>query len=185
MEINQNKVVELIYTLEVDGAVADQTTEERPLDFIFGTGSLLPKFEENILNKVAGDEFDFQLTAEEGYGQRTDEAIVELPKNIFEIDGVIKEDLLVVGNVIPMMNNMGGVMPGKVVEVKDETVVMDFNHMMAGKDLHFTGKILTVREATEQELTEGLHGERAPQPEHECGSGCGESSCGGCCGGCH
>lgn len=182
MEINQNKVVELIYTLIVDGAVADQTTEERPLDFIFGTGSLLPKFEENILNKKAGDEFDFQLTAAEGYGEVNPEAIVELPKKIFEMDGAIREDLLIVGNIIPMMNNMGGVMPGKVTEVKDETVVMDFNHAMAGKDLHFTGKILTVREATEKELEEGLHGEKI---QHSCGSGCGESSCGGCCGGCH
>lgn len=182
MEINKNKVVELIYTLEVDGKVADQTTEERPLDFIFGTGSLLPKFEENILNLKAGDPFKFHLSAEEGYGQVNPEAVVELPKNIFEMDGKIREDLLVVGNTIPMMNSMGGVMPGKVVEVKEEVVVMDFNHAMAGQELDFSGKIISVREATEQEILEGLHGERK---QHSCDGGCSDDCCSSCGGGCH
>ncbi len=181
MEINQNKVVELIYTLEVDGKVEDQTTEERPLGFIFGTGSLLPKFEENVLNKKVGDEFAFVLTPEDGYGVASAENIVELPKNIFEHEGSIKEGLLEVGNVIPMMTQAGGVVPGKVQEVKEETVMMDFNHPMAGKTLNFSGKIITVREATEKELQEGLYGERAPKAD----AGCDPSACSSCGGGCH
>ncbi len=176
MEITNNKVVELIYTLEVEGNVADQTTEENPLDFIFGTGSLLPEFEKNILKKRVGDNFDFKLSAANGYGEYDPEAIIELPKHIFEVDGVVKEDLLVVGNTIPMMNNMGGIMPGVVMEVLPEAVVMNFNHALAGKELHFTGKILTIREATEQELKDGLHGERKA---HNCSEG-GCSSCSGC-----
>ncbi|MCK9626014.1 MAG: peptidylprolyl isomerase [Bacteroidales bacterium] len=174
MTINDNKVVSLIYKLETEGIVADQTTKENPLEFIFGMGYLLPKFEENIKDKKVGDTFDFQLSAQEGYGEKDSQAIVDLPKNIFEIEGKIKEDLLVVGNVIPMMNQMGGVIPGKVVSVGEETVKMDFNHEMAGKDLHFTGEIIAVREATEEELTNGIHGERA---EHNCSEeGC--STCG-------
>lgn len=175
MEINNNKVVELIYTLIVDGKEADKTTEEKPLDFIFGTGTLLPKFEENILNKKPGDTFEFVLSAEQGYGKPSTEMVVELPKNIFEVDGKLRDDLLFVGNIIPMMNNMGSVMQGKVVEVKDEFIIMDFNHPMAGKELNFSGKILTVREATEKELTEGLHSEKVA---HDCSGSC--SSCGGC-----
>jgi FKBP-type peptidyl-prolyl cis-trans isomerase SlyD len=175
MEINNNKVVELIYTLIVDGKEADKTTEEKPLDFIFGTGTLLPKFEENILSKNPGDPFEFILSAEEGYGMPNTEMVVELPKSVFEVDGQLREDLLFVGNIIPMMNNMGGVMHGKVAEVKDEFIIMDFNHPMSGKELHFSGKILNVREATEEELTNGLHGEKKAQ---ECSGSC--SSCGGC-----
>ncbi len=184
MRIEKNKVVELIYTLTVDGTVADSTTEERPLDFIFGTGMLLPKFEEYILNKEAGDDFKFTLSAAEGYGEPNPEMIIELPKNIFEVDGKIQEGLLTVGNVIPMMNQYGGVIPGKVLEVGEENIKMDFNHQMAGKVLNFEGKILTVREATETELKEGLHGEfkQAQGGECSCGSDC--SSCGGGCGGC-
>ncbi len=176
MKIDNNKVVELIYTLLVDGKEADKTTPEKPLDFIFGTGSLLPKFEEQISGLQADDKFDFVLSAKDGYGEYSLESIIELPKNIFEVDGTIREDLLVVGNTIPMMNNMGGVIPGKVKEVKPDTVIMDFNHQMAGKELCFSGKILSVREASEKELTEGLHGEKKA---HSCGEG-GCSSCSGC-----
>ena len=146
MKISEKKVVALTYTLTVDGQVADQTTEDRPLDFIFGMGYLLPKFEENIAGKEPGDTFEFTLTPSEGYGEHNPDMIVELPKHIFEVDGKIQEGLLTVGNMIPMMNQQGGVMHGKVHEVKDNSVMMNFNHPMAGKTLNFTGKILTVRD---------------------------------------
>ena len=184
MKIAKNSVVELIYTLTVDGQVADQTTKERPLDFIFGIGSLLPKFEEYILDKEPGDSFEFVLSPAEGYGEHNPASILELPKNIFEVYGQIQEGLLTVGNLIPMMNNQGGIIPGKVLEVKEDVVVMDFNHQMAGKELHFVGEILTVREATQEELTDGLHGEFKQQGGCSGCSGCGDGgsdcSCGGC-----
>nr|ANG65676.1 hypothetical protein [uncultured bacterium G1] len=175
MNIQDEKVVSLTYTLLVDGEVKDQANEENPLEFIFGLGYLLPKFEEYIKGKQVGDTFEFTLNAKEGYGEYDAQAVVELPKHIFEVDGKIQDQLLFVGNVIPMMNQAGGVIPGKVVEVGSDTVKMDFNHELAGKDLHFTGKVVGVRDATEKELTEGLHGERACS--HDCSSckgGCGE-----------
>ena len=175
MNIQDEKVVSLTYTLLVDGEVKDQANEENPLEFIFGLGYLLPKFEEYIKGKQVGDTFEFTLNAKEGYGEYDAQAVVELPKHIFEVDGKIQDQLLFVGNVIPMMNQAGGVIPGKVVEVGDDTVKMDFNHELAGKDLHFTGKVVGVRDATEKELTEGLHGERACT--HDC------SSCSGGCSG--
>lgn len=178
MTINDEKVVSLLYQLEVDGAIKDRCTEERPLEFIFGLGYLLPKFEANILGKGVGDPFDFTLSPEDGYGVYEKEAVIDLPVSIFEVDGKVQDELLKVGNTVPMMNQAGQVIPGKVLEVSDESVKMDFNHELAGKTLHFTGEILTVREATEKELTEGLHGERAAQ--QGCGGNC--SSCGG---GCH
>lgn len=173
MNIQDEKVVSLTYTLLVDGEVKDQANEENPLEFIFGLGYLLPKFEEYIKGKQVGDTFEFTLNAKEGYGEYDAQAVVELPKHIFEVDGKIQDQLLFVGNVIPMMNQAGGVIPGKVLEVGDAHVKMDFNHELAGKDLHFTGKVVGVRDATEKELTEGLHGERACS--HDC------SSCKGGC----
>lgn len=177
MKIDDNKVVSLIYRLEVDGEVKDQATRENPLDFIYGLGYLLPKFEEYIKDKEIGDKVEFTLSPAEGYGEIDPQAVVDLPKNIFEIDGQIQEGLLEVGRVIPMMNQMGGVIPGKVVEVGDDTVKMDFNHELAGAELHFFVEVVGIREATDKELTDGLHGERAA---HNCGGDC--SSCGG---GCH
>lgn len=176
MKIESKKVVSLTYTLVVDGAVKDQTTKERPLEFIFGMGYLLPKFEGNIEGKEVGDKFEFTLNPEEGYGVSDPTMIVDLPKNIFEIDGKIQEDLLVPGNTIPMMNQAGGVIPGRVVSVSTDSVRMDFNHELADKVLNFSGEIVAVRDATEKELEEGLHGER----KQNCGGNC--SSCGG---GCH
>lgn len=177
MKIGQNKVVEFCYELEVDGQVVDHTTKERPLDYIHGTGSLLPKLEAHIENMEPGSKFDVTLSPADGYGEVDPTRIIDLPKAAFEVNGEIREDLLVPGNTIPMMNSMGGVIPGIVLEVSEDSVKMDLNHQMAGKTLHFTGEILSVREATEKELTEGLHGEYV----HTCGGCHGQ---GGECGGC-
>ena len=182
MQISDKKVVNLIYELEVDGKIADSCDASRPLEFIFGMGYLLPKFEENIAGKSVGDKFDFRLTAAEGYGERDERAVIDLPKHIFMQGDRLAEELLFEGNVIPMMNADGGVMPGTVVKVGDQHVTMDFNHQMAGKDLHFTGEITLVREATEDELKNGLHGERKGGGGN-CGGGCGEGE-DGCCGKC-
>lgn len=179
MDINLNKVVSLSYTLEVDGDVVETVTGEKPMQFIFGTGYLLPKFEENILGKKVGDSFDFKLAATDAYGNENPDAIVELPKNLFEVEGKIEEGLLTVGNVLPMMDSEGNRLNGTVDEIKDEVVVMNFNHPLAGAELHFSGKVEEVREATETELTNGLFNEKA---QHSCGEEGGCSSCGG---GCH
>ena len=180
MKIGQNKVVEFAYELEVDGVIVDRTTVEKPLDYIHGTGSLLPKLEEHIEGMTAGDKFDVTLSPADGYGEVDPQRVIDLPKAAFEVNGEIREDLLVPGNTIPMMNSMGGVIPGVVIEVTEDSVKMDLNHRMAGKTLHFTGEIVSVREATEKELTEGLHGEYV----HTCGGCHGhEGGCGGCGGG--
>ena len=175
MIIENDKVVSLTYELEVEGAIRDKATKDNPLDFIFGQGYLLPVFEANVKGKKVGDTFEFTLSPEEGYGVYNAESVLELPKNIFEIDGKIQDGLLIAGNIIPMMTQDGRVLPGKVLEVSDEKVKMDFNHELAGKTLHFTGEVVGVREATEKELSEGLHGERAPK---SCSGNC--SDCGGC-----
>lgn len=194
MKIEKNKVVEFCYELEVDGQIVDHTTKEKPLDYIHGTNSLLAKLEEAVEGMEPGCKFDVTLSPEDGYGPVEEQRIIELPKEAFEVNGEIREDLLVVGNTIPMLNSMGGVVPGKVHAVSETTVTMDMNHPMAGKTLHFTGEILTVREATEKELTEGLHGELVQScgcgcSGHDCGGGCSDHECGegcsdhegGCC----
>ena len=177
MKIAQNSVVEFSYELTVDGQVVDQAPKERPLDYIHGTGGLLPKLEEHIEGMEPGAEFEITIEPADGYGEIDPQRVIDLPKSAFEINGEVREDLLIPGNIIPMLNSMGAVIPGKVVEVTEETVKMDLNHQMAGKTLNFKGEIISVREATEKELTEGLHGEFV----HSCG-------CGGCHGhegGCH
>ena len=182
MKISQNAVVEFSYELEVDGQIVDQAPKERPLDYIHGTGGLLPKLEEHIEGMEPGDKFEITISPADGYGEIDPQRIIDLPKSAFEVNGEIREDLLIPGNVITMLNGMGAVIPGKVLEVTEDTVKMDLNHQMAGKTLNFKGEVLTVRKATEKELTEGLHGEFV----HSCGcGGCHghDGNCGGCEGG--
>lgn len=187
MKIEKNRVVAVSYELEVEGKTADRAGSDSPLEYIHGTGMLLPKFESELEGKQEGDKFEFTLSPEEGYGNYDDAYLVDVPKSAFEIDGKVREDLLVTGYTIPMFNSEGQVVQGLVVEVGDDSVKMDFNHPMAGKTLHFTGKVEAVREASEKELREGLHGEYLPKEGCHCGKGgChGEGGChdgGECCG---
>jgi len=187
MKIEKDKVVVLTYTLVVDGQVADKATSDSPLDYIHGNHVLLPKFESELEGKGPGDCFSFTLSPEDGYGAYYDSKRFDIPKSSFEEGGKLREDLLVAGNFIPMFNSSGHVVHGRIVEVKEKSVTMDFNLPLAGKDLSFSGEILSVRDSTEKERLEGLHGEFLPPPEHHCchgkggchhGEGHGE---GGCC----
>ncbi len=182
MRVESNKMVAVDYTLTVDGAIVDQSQEGAPLQFIVGTGMLLPKFEEAIMEKEVGDKVSFTLEPKDGYGEPNPEAVVDLPKNIFEVDGVIAEDLLVVGKQIPMADAAGNRMFGVINAVGDETVTMDFNHPMAGATLNFEVEVKMVRDVTPEDLA---------APAGGCSCGCGDSDCdcecdsdcgeGGCC----
>ncbi len=176
MKIEKNKVVSLSYTLMVEGDIIETVKADNPLKFIFGTGYLLPKFEENVLNKVKGDTFDFKLSAKEGYGEINNDAVVELPKDLFMVDGKVEDGLLTVGNVLPMQDSDGNRLQGTIDEIKEDVVIMNFNHPLAGSELHFKGEVVEVRESTPEELVNGLYGEKA--------SSCSSGSCSGCSGGC-
>lgn len=178
MTIEKNKVVALSYELEVDGRTADKAGADAPLEYIHGTGMLLPKFEAAVHGKAAGEEFAFTLTPEEGYGTYNPNYLVRLPLKAFEVDGKVREELLVIGRTLPMLNSEGQVVQGTVAAVTEDSITMDFNHPMAGKILNFKGKVESVRDATEKELREGLHGEYLP-PEEGCGSCHGKGQ--GCC----
>lgn len=192
MTIEKNKVVSLSYQLEVGGQIADKADAGNPLEYIHGTGMLLPRFEEEVVGKNEGDSFEFVLSPEEGYGSYEEKYVLDIPMAAFEVDGEVKKDLLAEGRMLPMLNSEGQVVSGLIVKVGEESVTMDFNHPMAGKTLHFSGKVEAVRDATEKELLEGLHGEYLPHGcghcggECHCGDGeCGEGNCGGDGCGCH
>lgn len=163
MQVGKNKVVSLIYTLHVNdenGEIIQQVDEQRPFVHLFGAGTLLPAFEKNLEGLEPGDEFGFSLTAEEGYGNPNDQMILELEKKIFEVDGKVDDNLVKEGNTITMQDQNGNPLDGKVLAIKDESVIMDFNHPLAGENLYFKGKILDVRDASEEELSHGhVHGD--------------------------
>jgi FKBP-type peptidyl-prolyl cis-trans isomerase SlyD len=158
MKIEPQHVVSLTYNLYVDQDgtenLVEKTTEEQPLTFLFGAGQMLPRFEENLSTLSTGDAFDFRLPAADAYGEYDEEAVTNLPKEMF--DG---QDLPEIGSILPLQDNQGNRFQGQVVSVVEDAVIVDLNHPMAGQELHFTGNILNVRPATPEELSHGhAHG---------------------------
>ena len=188
MKIEKNKVVLVTYDLTVDGQLVDSANEEQPLDYIQGMHMLIPKFEEALEGLEEGALFAFTVQPEDGYGPYDEKRRFDLPKTAFTIKGELREDLMQVGRILPMVGSDGSVVNATVVEVKENGVTMDFNHPLAGKVLNFSGKVIAVRDATEKELKEGLHGEFLPPEEHHCCHGKGnchghhDHKDGECCG---
>lgn len=152
MKIENNKMVGVDYKLTVDGEIADQSRPGEPLEFIVGTGMLLPKFEAALMGKEVGEKISFTLSPKDGYGELIADAIVDLPKEIFMVEGKLADDILFVGSQVPMSDAEGNRMMGTIKQVDEQTVKMDFNHPMAGKTLDFDVEVVSVREVTPEDL---------------------------------
>jgi FKBP-type peptidyl-prolyl cis-trans isomerase SlyD len=162
MTVGNNKVVSMTYILKENNAKGDiiqQVKEDRPFVYLFGKGGLLPAFKKNLEGLKKGESFDFILEKEDAYGVPSSENILKLDKKVFEVDGKFDEEMIKVGEIIPMEDDKGNPLSGKILEIGDDYVVVDFNHPLAGMDLFFEGKILEVRDATPEELEHGhAHG---------------------------
>lgn len=160
MKIANHSVVTLNYHLnaglpEQPMQHVESTDPQQPFRFLSGAGGLIQGFEDNLMGLQAGDKFDFKLTPADAYGDMDTNAIVQLPIDIFKHDGVIDMEILKVNNVVPMRDNEGRTLNGKIVSFNDQTVTVDFNHPLAGHALHFAGEIVEVREATAEEISHG------------------------------
>jgi FKBP-type peptidyl-prolyl cis-trans isomerase SlyD len=153
MQVEENKIVILSYQLrenDPEGELLEEMSVHYPFKFFFGTGQLLPAFEEQLEGLKEGDPFEFTLIPEHAYGPTDPEGIIALPRNLFEeeeVNGPIEA-----GQYITLHDEEGYAHPGVVLSIGEEEVIVDFNHAMAGKTLHFKGVILKVREATVEEL---------------------------------
>ncbi|MCD7936682.1 MAG: peptidylprolyl isomerase [Tannerellaceae bacterium] len=180
MKITANKFVSVTYDLNVgegeERELMERATPEHPLTFIFGTGMMLPAFEEALKGLEVGDSFNFSLAPADAYGEYNEDYLMDLPKNIFEVEGKFDTEVIKEGNIVPMMDSNGNRLQGSVMEVKDDVVVMDFNHPLAGETLHFSGEVLDVHEPTAEEI--------AAMSSGGCGGGCGcdDADCGEGCG---
>ena len=157
MIIAKNTVVGVHYQLDVDGQKIDASGEQ-PLVYLHGHGMMIPGFEKQLVGLKAGDKYNFQVSPAEGYGEFNQNAIVELDKQIFLVDGTMSTEVFE-GAQLQLTNQDGQPMVGIVQKIGDDKVTMDFNHQLAGKELNFSGTIDSLREATEEEISHGhVHG---------------------------
>lgn len=180
MEQTPHKYITVAYELYADNEkgiheLIEKAPAEHPFQFISGMGVALEAFENNVASLAAGETFDFTLSVDEAYGPYVQEHVVSLDKEIFCIDGRFDKDTIYPGNVIPLVNGDGNRFQGLILEVKEDKVVVDLNHPLAGKDLHFKGNVILSREATEEEI-QGLINMMSGE-----GCGCGCDDCGGDC----
>ena len=165
MKIAPNTVVAVSYELSLlneDDAwqVVEVVPAEDPMHYIQGMSGLPESFENHLNGLAVGDTFDFNIKPEEGYGEYDPEAMAEIPLQVFEVDGKRQDDILQIGQMVPMTNEDGHRLMGQIVEINDEFVLMDFNHPLAGREMHFKGTVQKVRTATPEELDHGhVHGD--------------------------
>jgi FKBP-type peptidyl-prolyl cis-trans isomerase SlyD len=151
MQIAENHVVSMNYTLKDEkGNVLDTSEGKEPLDFLYGKGMIIPGLEKALEGKEKGASLKVTVEPEEGYGTYNEQAIGEVSKDNFQ-EGMEPK----VGMQVQAQDPNGNVQIFTITEIKDETVMLDGNHPLAGQTLYFDVDIADVREATAEEIEHG------------------------------
>ena len=122
-----------------DGAIFDSSTGREPLEFEVGVGMVIEGFDNGVLGMSVGDKRTVEIPAEQAYGPKNDDMVMEFPIDRFSTDMVP-----VVGMELNMSNNEGEQFPVVIIEVADEFVLLDANHPLAGKDLIFDLELVSI-----------------------------------------
>lgn len=149
--IDDNRVVSMHYRLSNGfGEEIDSSLGVLPLVYMHNTAVLLPSLERELTGHVAGDQLDVTIYPEDGYGYADEELLQEFPKEL------LNPSLeLVIGMRIEAKDKEGEAQLVTLREIRDDTVLLDANHPLAGQVLHFSLAIVAVRDPTEAELAEG------------------------------
>jgi FKBP-type peptidyl-prolyl cis-trans isomerase SlyD len=150
MKIDGDKEVTIMYQLFYDGPdgeLIEETEKDDPFVFVFKKDRMLDIFEDQLEGMQAGDKFSFGITSEDAYGPYIEKAVVEFSKETFRVDGIIDEEALEVDSFVPMEDEEGNAVEAMVLENNKDTVILDFNHPLAGEDLYFNGYVVAVKPA--------------------------------------
>ena len=150
LKVEEGQVVAMEYTLKVDGEVADTSEGREPLEYVHGAGNIIPGLEQELLGMEIGESKKVVVAAADAYGEEDEKAFMDVPRDQFP-----KEIPMEVGTELQVQNQAGQPMYARIVQVKDTSVRLDFNHPLAGKELHFSVKVVGVRDATQEEQEHG------------------------------
>jgi FKBP-type peptidyl-prolyl cis-trans isomerase SlyD len=200
MDKAPNKFMSVIYQLytvaDGESTLQEQTSTERPFEFITGFGIALDAFEQEVMKLEKGSTFDFTLEPAQAFGEYVQEGVHKLGREVFSINGHFDHENIYEGAVITLTDTEDHQFMAKVVKIEEDGVTVDTNHPLAGKTLNFTGLVRENRDATEEEINhtikmltggcsgcghhhgDGCEGCGDHEHHHEDGCGCG-------CGHCH
>ena len=150
LKVRDNLVISMDYTLTVEDEIIDSSEDQEPLDFLQGHGNIIPGLERELYGMAIGESKSVVVSPADGYGEYSDEAFIDVPREQFP-----KEMKLKVGDEIQVTDEDGQIAIARVESLKEQTVRLDFNHPLAGKELHFDVTIVSLREASEEEMEHG------------------------------
>ncbi|MSP61000.1 MAG: peptidylprolyl isomerase [Myxococcales bacterium] len=149
--IGPRKIVKLDYTLrDGDGEILDTSEGGEPLSYLHGGGQIVAGLESALLGLDVGAEKEVVVAPEDGYGMPDPNGVFTVPRSAFPPDLSLTE-----GDAFMGENDDGSPVPVRVIEVRDDAVLVDANHPLAGVTLHFHVTVIEVRDATLEELTHG------------------------------
>jgi len=148
--VQDGQVVSMEYTLRVDGEVLDSSDDAGPLQFLAGHDNIVPGLEREMIGMKIGESKDVVVTPEDGYGEFDEEAFMDVPRSEFPSDMEIEE-----GVELNVTDEDGQNQYARVESVTDDKVKLDFNHPLAGAELHFNVKVVALRDPTEEEMDHG------------------------------
>ena len=161
MQISENTVASIDYKLtDADGQVLDTSEGREPLTYLHGAGNLIPGLESALEGNAPGDTVSVTIDPAEGYGERDENLIQQVPKAAFE--GV---DQVEAGMRFQATDEQGQGRIVTVTDVADDQVTVDANHPLAGQALNFEVNVVEVREASEEEIEHG-HAHTGEEEEH-------------------
>jgi len=167
MAIQNNQIVSIEYEVRDGDKIVDSNVGGDALVFMFGKGQIITGLEKGLVDMEIGDKADILVKPADAYGEYNEEAIQEVPADQFS--GIDLE----LGMTLYGQGEDGGTVQVTVKEIAAETIIIDFNHPLSGKDLMFSVTLNNVREASAEEALSGVPSENKQEESQGCGTGCG------------
>ena len=161
--VQDDAVVSLEYSLKVDGETVDASEEDEPIQFIQGHGQIIAGLERELYGMQVGESKQVTVSAAEGYGEEDKEAFADVPRSEFPPNIPMQP-----GVTLQLRDEEGEILDAYIDSVEDQTVRLNFNHPLAGKELHFDVTVINVRPATDEELEhDHVHDYNDAEDEYE------------------
>lgn len=148
--VQKDVVVSMEYTLQVEGEEIDSSKGQDPLQFLVGHGNIISGLEREMMGMKVGDSKDVVIPPADAYGEYDEEAFMDVPRGQFPQDMPVEEGL-----ELSVRDDQGQSRYARIDNVEGDTVTLNFNHPLAGDELHFNVKVVNLREPTQEELEHG------------------------------